>query len=191
MNKSAAIPAALAAFFLLAAFTPQPLQPEWDDQKYYNCRETTDCVAISPPCSNIRAYNRAYAGEIQVWFDYLKQTFLPCPGWPQNGEQVAMCSTAKKCIMASPGFNVPDKADPAYCELPDDCVVVQGKCGRPIAVNRDHAAETAVDPASFATCSFIDDRVAKSVECKDHVCKAQIVKGAYASDQPQDIPPAE
>lgn len=181
MKRRLSVLFALLSALLLGGFDYAPYEPDWENQGYYNCRDTVDCVALQPPCGNLRAFNRTYAPIVDKWYAYQK-TFMGCVNPPQNTSYSPICSTAKKCIMSAPGLNAPKKDDPAYCDLPEDCSVVLGKCGRPVAVNNDNAWNTAADPDSFSTCSFVDDRLAGPVSCKQHLCTIQLYKPGYAPD---------
>ncbi len=152
----------------------KPPTPNLSDRKYHTCNDTTDCAAVNPPCGNLVAVNRDYAGEVQNWYDFVRPQFT-CAFVPQNLSASPVCNAAHLCAMAAAGsINVPRKDNIAYCDVPDDCVLVTGKCGRKIAVNKeneDEATASAGDP-NTSTCDYADERQMQSMDCKNHLCTA-------------------
>ena len=150
----------------------KPPTPNLNDRKYHSCSDTTDCAAVNPPCGNIVAVNRAYAAEVQNWYDFVRPQFT-CASVPQNLSASPVCNAAHLCTMAAAGsVNVPRKDNIAYCDLPKDCVLVTGTCGKKIAVNKENEEEAtaaAGDP-NAGLCDYIDERQMTEMQCKNHLC---------------------
>ena len=142
------------------------------DPAYFACAVDSDCAAANPPCGRLKAFNRQYRGEVQRWYDYVRP-MSDCNATFNQLRMAPVCER-KKCTMREMDEDHPSRDAPNYCEINDQCVVVTGRCGVKIAVNRWHAAETQeqIGSPDAPGCGATETRETVNLRCEKHQCKA-------------------
>lgn len=166
-----ALLAALFSFPALAGDAPK-VPNMASDPAYFACSVDCDCAAANPPCGRLKAFNRAFRKEVQDWYNYIRPK-MECD---MNFNQLRMAPVCErgKCQMREMEEDDPSRDAPNYCEINEQCVVLTGRCGVKITVNRWHAAETQekIGSAEAPGCGATELREATNLRCEEHQCKA-------------------
>ncbi|MEZ0262607.1 MAG: hypothetical protein ACAH80_16500 [Alphaproteobacteria bacterium] len=176
----------LAAFISFQALADDaPKVPNMaSDPAYFACAVDSDCAAANPPCGRLKAFNRQYRREVQEWYDYVR----PKSECNQTFDQLRMAPVCEhnKCMMREMDEDHPSRDAPNYCEINEQCVVLTGRCGVKITVNRWHAAETQekIGSAEAPGCGATDTREVTNLRCEKHQCKADVAAPTGETDVP-------
>jgi hypothetical protein len=174
----------LATLAIPAAADDAPKVPRMaSDPAYFACEADTDCAAANPPCGYLKAFNRQYRDEVQAWYNYVRPKSA-C-GVAFDSLRLAPVCERGRCTMKQMDKEDPSRDAPNYCEISDHCVVVTGRCGVKISVNKWHAAETQEkigDPAEEG-CRAAETRAVVNLRCENHMCRADFAEAPAAAQQ--------
>lgn len=157
--------------------------PNLGEDKYYLCTQDSDCVTANLPCGRVVVVNQRTQGDVQGWYDFIAPRYQ-CLGTipPQKAENIACINNLCKADIKQETKEMPDtpvNRDPAYCEAPEDCAVVEGPCHKKIIVNRvfQKSLQEKYDRLRIMRmegCFWPDNRIITNITCEKNTCGADL-----------------
>lgn len=178
----------IIAFLAIAALpakadAPRKLYPppNLGDERYYLCRQDSDCVTADLPCGRVVVVNKVTHEAVQGWYNHIAPRYQ-CLGTvpPQKAENISCINNLCKADITQVSENLSDAPhDSSYCETPEDCAVVDGPCNKKIIVNRVFQKSMqgkydALRRMGMEGCFWPDNRFVKEITCKENTCGAEL-----------------
>ncbi len=144
--------------------------PQYQDARYRECTETSDCAMFTPVCGAPLPVNRIFVPDFEA-FNNAQSTRYSCNVNKSNPSNVAACISGYCTITAATTLPRYRNADPKFCYSDAECGIVADACGKKIAVNTNHMASRLETEAAKGACtSWEDNRTAQEVRCQHNQC---------------------
>ncbi|MDI1229424.1 MAG: hypothetical protein PSY14_17225 [bacterium] len=144
--------------------------PQYQDARYRECTESSDCAMFTLVCGAPLPVNRIFVPDFEAW-NNAQSTRYSCSVNKSNPSNIAACLGGYCTITAATTQPRYRNSDPKFCYSNAECGVVADACGKKIAVNMSHMAARLEQEAENAECtSWTDNRTPQEVRCQHNQC---------------------